>query len=109
MNKTTIEITDANLTGLLQQNETVLVDFWAAWCGPCRAIGPVIDELSGEYEGRAVIGKLNVDEHPGAAAEFGITSIPTVLFFRNGKLADSVKGAVPKGVLEKKLQELLTR
>lgn len=107
MNKTTVEITDNSFKEVLQHNDTVVVDFWAEWCGPCRAIGPVIDELSGEYEGRAVIGKLNVDEQQKTAADFGITSIPTVLFFRNGKLADSVKGAVPKSVLEAKLKSIL--
>lgn len=109
MKTTTVEITDKNYQQVLSENKTVVVDFWAAWCGPCRAIGPVIDELSGEYEGRAVIGKLNVDEHQKTAADFGITSIPTVLFFSNGKLADSVKGAVPKSILEAKLQSIVTQ
>ena len=109
MNNTTVEITDNNFQQLLAENKTVVVDFWAEWCGPCRAIGPVIDELSGDYEGRAVIGKLNVDEHKKTATDFGITSIPTILFFKDGKLADSVKGAVPKSVLEGKLKSIVAQ
>ncbi len=107
MNKTTLEITDNNFQELLQQHETVVVDFWAEWCGPCRAVGPVIDQLSEAYEGKAAIGKINVDEQKETAAAFSITSIPSILFFKNGKLADTVKGAVPRSVLETKLQALL--
>lgn len=109
MNATTLEITDDNFQPLLAENKTVIVDFWAPWCGPCRQIGPVIDELSGAYEGRAVIGKLNVDDHRKTAADFGITSIPTILFFRDGRLIDSVKGAVPKNILEAKLRSIVTQ
>jgi thioredoxin 1 len=107
MNKTTIEITDNNINDILTSNDTVVIDFWAEWCGPCRAIGPIIDELSEAYEGRATIGKLNVDENKGTAAAYGIISIPTVLFFKNGKLANRVKGAVSKSILQGKLQEVL--
>jgi thioredoxin 1 len=107
MNKTTVEITDNNINDILTSNDTVVIDFWAEWCGPCRAIGPIIDELSEAYEGRATIGKLNVDENKDTAAAYGIISIPTVLFFKNGKLADRVKGAVPKSVLQGKLHEVL--
>jgi thioredoxin 1 len=107
MNKTTVEITDSSFNELINANDTVAVDFWAEWCGPCKAIGPVIDELSQTYEGKALIGKLNVDEQKETALAFGITSIPTILFFKNGKLADSVKGAVPKSVIEGKLQAVL--
>ncbi len=107
MNTTTAEITDINFNELINANDMVVVDFWAEWCGPCRAIGPVIDELSETYLGKALIGKLNVDEQKETALAFGITSIPTILFFKNSKLADSVKGAVPKSVLEAKLQSVL--
>lgn len=109
MNKTTVEITDNNFQDLLATNDTVVVDFWAPWCGPCRVIGPVIDQLSEAYADRAIIGKLNVDESQQTAALFGITSIPSILFFKGGKLADSIKGAVPRNVLETKLQEVLAK
>lgn len=107
MQKTTIEITDSNFNELLSANDIVVVDFWAPWCDPCKVLGPVIDELSADYESRATIGKLNVDENPKLAATYGIMSIPTVLFFKGGKLEDKVKGAVPKHILETKLQELV--
>ena len=81
----------------------VLVDFWAAWCGPCRALSPLVEELAEEYAGRAKVGKLNVDEHPGVAAKYGIRSIPTLLVFQNGEVIDSAIGAVPKSVLRGKL------
>ncbi len=109
MKTKTAEITDANFKELLTNNDTVVVDFWAEWCGPCRAVGPVIDQLSETYEGKAVIGKLNVDEQKETAAAYGITSIPTILFFKKGKLADSVKGAVPRSVLEAKLESVLAK
>jgi thioredoxin 1 len=109
MNKTTVKITDNNFNELLAANDTVVVDFWAEWCGPCRVIGPVIDELSETYVDKAIIGKLNVDENKETAASFGIFSIPTILFFKGGKLADRVKGAVPKSVLEAKLKEVLAK
>jgi thioredoxin 1 len=107
MNQTTLEITDKNFKGLLATNETVVVDFWAEWCGPCRALSPAIDQLSEAYQGRSIIGKLNVDENKETAIAYGITSIPTILFFKNGKLADRVKGAVAKTVLEAKLKDIL--
>ncbi len=103
-----IEITDANFEELvLKSDKPVVVDFWAAWCGPCRMIGPVIEEMSGEYEGRAVIGKVNVDENPGVSAQFGVRNIPTVLFIKNGEVADKSVGAVPKAQLTDKLEALL--
>lgn len=107
MNNTTLEITDKTFKNLLRENDTVVVDFWAEWCGPCWAVGPVIDQLSEAYKGKAVVGKINVDEQKETAAAFGITSIPSILFFKHGKLSDTVKGAVPRNVLETKLQALL--
>ncbi len=103
-----VEITDANFEELvLKSNVPVVVDFWAEWCGPCRMIGPIIEEMSGEYDGKAVIGKVNVDQNPGVSAQFGIRNIPTVLFVKNGEIADKVVGAVPKQQLTSKLDAIL--
>tara|TARA_R110002072_G_scaffold301854_1_gene482642 strand:+ start:18131 stop:18448 length:318 start_codon:yes stop_codon:yes gene_type:complete len=103
-----VEITDANFEELvLKADKPVVVDFWAAWCGPCRMIGPVIDEMHTEYEGKAIIGKVNVDENPGVSAKFGVRNIPTVLFVKNGEVADKSVGAVPKAQLVEKLEALL--
>lgn len=99
----TIEITDSNFEEIINSDKPVLVDFWAEWCGPCRMIGPVVEELAGEYNGKAVIGKVNVDENPNVSAKFGIRSIPTLLVFKNGEIVDKQVGAVPKGVLSQKL------
>ncbi len=99
------EFTDGNFKEQVANNPgLVVVDFWAEWCGPCRALAPVINELSSEYEGKAKIGKLNVDENPIVGSEFGITSIPAVLFFKNGQVVDKQIGAVPKSVLDKKIK-----
>lgn len=103
----TIEITDANLNEILNTEKPVLIDFWAEWCGPCKMIGPIVKELASEYEGRAVIGKIDVDENPGAAAQFGIRSIPTLLVFKNGEIVDKQIGAVPKAILAAKLDAQL--
>ena len=103
-----IELTDANFDQLvLKSDKPVLVDFWAEWCGPCRQVGPVVEELSKEYDGKAVVGKLNVDHNPGVATKFGIRSIPTILFFKGGQMVDRQVGAVPKSVLEGKLKAQL--
>ena len=103
-----IEITDANFAELVEKaDKPVLVDFWAEWCGPCRQVGPIVEELSKEYEGKAVIGKLNVDNNPNVAMKFGIRSIPTLLFFKGGQMVDRQVGLVPKSVLEGKLKAQL--
>lgn len=103
-----LEITDANFEEVvLKSDKPVVVDFWAEWCGPCRMIGPVIEEMAGEYDGRAVIGKVNVDENPGVSAQFGVRNIPTVLFIKNGAVADKSVGAVPKAQLASKLDAIL--
>ncbi len=98
-----IEITDANFDQIIATDKPVLVDFWAEWCGPCKMIGPVVEELAGEYDGKAVIGKVNVDENPNISAKFGIRSIPTLLVIKGGEIVDKQVGAVPKAVLAEKI------
>jgi thioredoxin 1 len=103
-----LELTDANFEEtVLKSDKPVLVDFWAEWCGPCRMITPLVEELSKDYEGKAVIGKLNVDNNPGVSAQFGIRNIPTILFFKNGEIVDKQVGAVPKSVLAAKIDAQL--
>ena len=103
-----LEITDANFEELvLKAEKPVLVDFWAEWCGPCRMIGPVVEELHGEYEGKAVIGKVNVDNNPNVSVQFGVRNIPTILFIKGGEVVDKVVGAVPKAQLASKLDAIL--
>jgi thioredoxin 1 len=103
-----LELTDSNFEELvIQSDKPVLVDFWAEWCGPCRMVGPIVSELATEYEGKAVVGKVDVDSNPEIANRFGIRNIPTILFFKNGEVADKQVGAVPKSVLSSKIENLL--
>ncbi|MDC3308963.1 thioredoxin [Crocinitomicaceae bacterium] len=103
-----LEITDSNFDELvLKSDKPVVVDFWAEWCGPCKMIGPLIDEMSKDYEGKALIGKVNVDQNANISAQFGVRSIPTVLFIKNGEVVDKSVGAVPKATLDSKLEALL--
>ncbi|NSL85500.1 thioredoxin [Chitinophaga solisilvae] len=100
-----LEFTDANFQStVLDSDKLSVIDFWAEWCGPCRAIGPVIEELSKDYAGKVNIGKVNVDHNPQLSIDYGITSIPAILFVKNGQVVDKQVGAVPKSVLEKKIQ-----
>ncbi len=98
-----IEITDANFDEVIKSDKPVLVDFWAEWCGPCKMVGPVVEELAGDYEGKAVVGKMDVDSNPNTSMRFGIRSIPTLLVFKNGEVVDKQVGAVGKNVLAQKL------
>ena len=99
-----LEFTDSNFqTDVLDSDKLSVIDFWAEWCGPCRAIGPVIEELSKEYQGRVNVGKVNVDNNPDISVKYGITSIPAILFIKGGQVVDKQIGAVPKSVLDKKI------
>ncbi len=101
------EFTDSNYQAIIAEGKPVVIDFWAPWCGPCKMVGPIIDELAAEYEGKIKIGKCDVDENSDVAAEFGIRNIPTVLFFKGGEIVDKQVGAVSKAAFEEKLQKLL--
>ena len=104
----TVEVTDDTFEETVGGAELAVVDFWAAWCGPCRIVGPIVDELAGEYADRGVVvAKLDVDQSPAVANRFGIRSIPSILFFKDGQHVDTVIGAVPKPHLERKLLEHL--
>lgn len=103
-----LEFTDNTFNEIvLKSDKPVLVDFWAAWCGPCRMVGPVVDELAKQYDGKALIGKVDVDDNQQVAMTYGIRNIPTILFFKNGEVVDKVVGVVPKAQLEEKLNALM--
>ncbi|CAN5164060.1 thioredoxin [soil metagenome] len=103
-----IIITDSNFpTEVAQSKLPVLVDFWAPWCGPCKVIGPIVEELAKEFLGKIKVGKLNVDENQQTAGEFGVMSIPTLLFFKDGKPVDSIVGAQSKDTIKQKMEKLL--
>ncbi|MDF9831183.1 thioredoxin [Parabacteroides sp. PF5-6] len=102
-----LEITDSNFREYIDSGKPLVLDFWAVWCGPCRMVGPLIDELATEYEGQVNIGKVDVDENNDVATEFGIRNIPTILFFKDGKMVDKQVGAVPKAKIEEKIKALL--
>lgn len=102
-----IELTDQNFDEVvLQSDKPVIVDFWAEWCGPCRMVGPIVEEIGNDYTDKAVVGKLDVDSNPNVTKKYGIRNIPTVLFFKNGEVADKQVGAVPKSNLVNKLDAL---
>jgi len=102
-----VEITDSNFEEIINSEKPVLVDFWAEWCGPCKMIGPLVEELANEFEGKAIIGKVDVDANPEISAKFGIRSIPTLLVFKGGEIVDKQVGAVPKSVLSEKIEAQL--
>ena len=102
-----LEIKDSNMKELLAGGQPLVVDFWAPWCGPCKMMLPIVDELAAEYEGRVQIGKLNVDENPETCEEYGIMNIPTMLFFKNGELVNRHIGATRKADLQQIIETLL--
>lgn len=102
-----LEFTDENIKEIIKSGKPVVVDFWAEWCGPCRMVGPSIEELSKEYDGKVVIGKLDVDNNVETPNDYGIRNIPTILFFKNGEVVDKQIGATQKSVLAAKIEALL--
>jgi thioredoxin 1 len=102
-----VEITDATFVAFVKQHPVVVVDCWAPWCGPCRMVAPILEQLAKEYAGKVVFGKLNVDENPRTATEYAIMAIPTLFIFKNGEPVDVIQGAMPKPHFEAKLKEWL--
>lgn len=103
-----VEITDSNFEEqVLKSDKPVILDLWAEWCGPCRMVGPIVNEIGEEYAGQVVVGKLDVDSNPQTTAKYGIRNIPTILFFKNGEVVDKQVGAVPKAALIEKLEPLI--
>ena len=104
-----LEIKDSNFEELSQNNELLVVDFWAPWCGPCKQIAPYVEELAKEYEGKMVVGKCDIDENPDLPAQFGVRNIPTILFIKNGEVVDKLVGALPKNKLQEKFEALASK
>lgn len=102
-----LQITDATLDSVLDTDKLVVIDFWAEWCGPCKMIGPIIEEIGEEYKDNVVVGKLNVDENDETTGKYGIRNIPTVLFIKNGKVVDKLVGAGPKTIFTEKINKLV--
>lgn len=102
-----LAITDASFNDILAQGKPMVVDFWATWCGPCRKVGPYIEQLAEKYDGQVIVGKVDVDENDELAVQFRIQSIPTILFIKGGEVVDRQVGAAPLAMLEEKLQKLL--
>src|SRR5512145_2976511 len=102
----TIALTEAGFDEAVVAHPQLVVDFWAPWCGPCRALAPVLDEVAREEAGRVVVGKVNVDEQPALAGRFGVRSIPTLIFFKEGQVVDTVTGAIPKAEIAKRIDAL---
>ena len=102
-----LQITDATLEEVLQTNKLVVIDFWASWCGPCKMIGPIIEEVSEEYKDKVIVGKVDVDNNDEAAAKYGVRNIPTILFIKNDEVVDIVVGVIPKKTLTEKINQFL--
>jgi thioredoxin 1 len=102
-----VEITDQNFQEVTGQAGLTMVDFWAVWCGPCRMVAPIVEQLADDYAGQVTVGKLDVDNNQQSATKFNVRSIPTILFFKEGKVVDQVIGAVPRPALESKIKQLL--
>ena len=102
-----LQVTDANFDELVNSGKPMVLDFWAEWCGPCRMVGPIVDELATEYEGKVIIGKIDVDNNDDVVSQFGIRNIPTILFFKDGVVVDKQVGAAPKATFVAKVDALL--
>ena len=102
-----MEITDANIAGLMAEGKPMILDFWATWCGPCQMVGPMIDEIAEEFNGKIIVGKVNVDENSDLPSQYGIRNIPTILFFKGGELVNKLVGAQSKAKLQEEAQKLL--
>lgn len=102
-----LEITDASIEDLLKSDKPLVIDFWAEWCGPCRMVGPIVEELATEYEGKVTIGKVDVDNNDEITSKYGIRNIPTILFIKNGEVVDKQVGAAQKAVIAEKVENLL--